>query len=289
MLKRIKNKNAEAFVGAGIKILIAVIIGALLLTTTYVLTKDTVIPSAKEKIEGMFDYTQNLGADIQENSGSATFSDGATLSWEELMLEENGTKYGYNANKVTETLIDRNAFEECSQLTDIVIHDGVTEIGTNAFGNCSNLKSVFMPNSVNLLGNRVFYYCSKMTDITLSSGITTLTKSLFEECHALKTIVIPDSVTSVGEQTFIYCYQLENVTMSSNLEVVDYLAFNETPKLKELNLPISIKTLKWGSFSYASVSDFYYEGTKAQWNALDKSNWDRNFSGYKIHCSDGDI
>ena len=47
---------AEAYVDTGVKILIAVVIGALLLTLLYVLFNDTIMPSVTEKVEGLFDY-----------------------------------------------------------------------------------------------------------------------------------------------------------------------------------------------------------------------------------------
>ena len=48
--------KAEAYVDTGVKILIAVVIGALLLTLLYALFNDTIMPSVTEKVEGLFDY-----------------------------------------------------------------------------------------------------------------------------------------------------------------------------------------------------------------------------------------
>lgn len=56
MIKKLKNKKGFGFVSSGVTILIAVVIGALLLGGTYTLTKDTVLPSAKAKVESMFDF-----------------------------------------------------------------------------------------------------------------------------------------------------------------------------------------------------------------------------------------
>ncbi len=47
---------AEAYVDTGVKILIAVVIGALLLTLLYALFNDTIMPSVTEKVEGLFNY-----------------------------------------------------------------------------------------------------------------------------------------------------------------------------------------------------------------------------------------
>ena len=47
---------AEAYVDTGVKILIAVVIGALLLGLLYALFNDTIMPTVTEKVEELFDY-----------------------------------------------------------------------------------------------------------------------------------------------------------------------------------------------------------------------------------------
>ena len=50
------NKRGEGYVDTGVKILIAVVIGALLLAGLYTLFNTTIIPTLTEKISGMFNY-----------------------------------------------------------------------------------------------------------------------------------------------------------------------------------------------------------------------------------------
>lgn len=47
---------AEAYVDTGVKILIAVVIGALLLAGLYALFNTTIMPTVTTKIEGLFNY-----------------------------------------------------------------------------------------------------------------------------------------------------------------------------------------------------------------------------------------
>ena len=51
------NKKAEGYVDTGLKILISVVIGALLLTALYALFGDTIMPTLTEKIQGLFNYS----------------------------------------------------------------------------------------------------------------------------------------------------------------------------------------------------------------------------------------
>ncbi|MDD2268114.1 MAG: DUF6133 family protein [Eubacteriales bacterium] len=53
----VSNIKAEGYVDSGVKILIAVVIGALLLGGLYVLFNTTIIPTVTSKITGLFSYT----------------------------------------------------------------------------------------------------------------------------------------------------------------------------------------------------------------------------------------
>ena len=52
----VANKKAEGYVDSGVKILIAVVIGALLLAGLYVLFNTTIMPAVTTKIQGLFNY-----------------------------------------------------------------------------------------------------------------------------------------------------------------------------------------------------------------------------------------
>ncbi len=52
----IETKTAETYVDTGVKVLIAVVIGALLLTLLYGLFEDTIMPTVVTKVQGLFNY-----------------------------------------------------------------------------------------------------------------------------------------------------------------------------------------------------------------------------------------
>ena len=52
----VANKKAEGYVDSGVKILIAVVIGALLLGGLYALFNSTIMPTVTTKIQGLFNY-----------------------------------------------------------------------------------------------------------------------------------------------------------------------------------------------------------------------------------------
>jgi hypothetical protein len=52
----ITNTRGEGYVDSGVKILIAVVIGALLLTGLYTLFDDTIMPTVTTKIQNLFNF-----------------------------------------------------------------------------------------------------------------------------------------------------------------------------------------------------------------------------------------
>ena len=52
----VANRSGEGYVDTAVKILIAVVIGALVLAALYALFGDVVMPAATERVREMFDY-----------------------------------------------------------------------------------------------------------------------------------------------------------------------------------------------------------------------------------------
>ena len=52
----VANTRAEGYVDSGVKILIAVVIGALLLSGLYALFSTTIMPTVTSKVQSLFNY-----------------------------------------------------------------------------------------------------------------------------------------------------------------------------------------------------------------------------------------
>lgn len=55
-VKVIETKKAETYVDTGVKVLIAVVIGALILALLYALFEDTIAPAVETKVGEIFNY-----------------------------------------------------------------------------------------------------------------------------------------------------------------------------------------------------------------------------------------
>jgi len=68
-------------------------------------------------------------------------------------------------------------------------------------------------------------------------------------------------------------------------------AINFVSTLKEIHLGNGLEQIDSEAiYGLDSLSDIYFNGTKAEWNAIPKGeNWLSNHPTVTLHCSDGDI
>lgn len=61
--------------------------------------------------------------------------------------------------------ISATVFENCTNLTEVVIKNNVSKIYFGAFKNCTNLERIALPSSISYFANDVFIGCNNLTDI----------------------------------------------------------------------------------------------------------------------------
>ena len=91
----------------------------------------------------------------------------------------------YEGLPVTEIADD--AFSSCTEITDVVIPDGVTRIGVSAFSYCTNLTTITVPRSVTEIEAGTCRDCPNLTTIEyLGTGAEwdSISKSLRTEMYA---------------------------------------------------------------------------------------------------------
>ena len=116
-------------------------------------------------------------------------------------------------NGVTE--IGFQAFAYCTSITSVTIPEGVESLGKGAFLGCSNLSSIKLPTSLTDLGTYTFYYCTALASIEIPNNVTTIGEYTFYNCTGLTSVVIPSSVTYIGYGAFDYCKSLTSFTDSA--------------------------------------------------------------------------
>lgn len=143
-------------------------------------------------------------------------------------------------------------FNECTSLTNITIPDSVTKIERYAFRGCKSLTSINIPDSVTRIDSGAFYMCESLTTIAIPDSVTILGSGAFEHCTGLTDITLPNSLTSIDESTFEYCSGLVNVTIPNSITSIGKRAFRGCKSLRSIKLPNSLISIGSGSRSNGS-------------------------------------
>ena len=128
------------------------------------------------------------------------------------------------------TSIGSYAFEDCSSLTRVDITDIAAwcEIGfvnyesnplyyaENLYLNGQLVTDLVIPDSVTSIGSCVFYDCDNLTSITIPDSVTGIGEEAFYSCDSLTSISIPDSVTSIGDYAFAHSTGLTGIWVDEN-------------------------------------------------------------------------
>ena len=88
---------------------------------------------------------------------------------------------------------------------DVQIPRGITELDHNVFKWCHFLKSVFIPDSLKIIGAFAFSWCGLLSDVVLPDGVTEIHLNAFAHCRSLKSIFIPKSVKIMDSYVFSSC------------------------------------------------------------------------------------
>lgn len=113
---------------------------------------------------------------------------------------------------------------------NIIVPDaikGVTpiNIGYNAFEEC-NLKSIILPNTVEILDDSCFYKSKELKHIT-GNNVTSIGHYAFEGCSNLRSECMPN-ILGVGDSVFKDCTMLHNIDFENSVEYLNFNVFRNS-------------------------------------------------------------
>jgi len=164
------------------------------------------------------------------------------------------------------------------EIKDLVIPDGVTNIGEYVFRDCSSLTSITIPSSVTRIGYGAFYGCCLQKDSFVNNSSLTNSTNwgavLFDMetsdglfindmvvigCRPWVTsVIIPDGVTGISERVFSGCSRLTSVTIGNSVTSIGWYAFSGCSSLTSVTIGNSVTNICGCAFcdcnSLASIS-----------------------------------
>ena len=160
-----------------------------------------------------------------------------------------------------------------NDIEKVIIGEGVKSLGFYAFQNCSNMTSIVIPEGVtSISGISPFAGCSSLTDITLPSTLTdvkinTFIDSKWYQEHpdgllylsnwlmgykgtmpANTTVEVVDGTVGIASFAFYNQTNLVGITIPDGVKSIGYFAFANT-SITSISIPSSIEYLGEGAFN----------------------------------------
>lgn len=172
------------------------------------------------------------------------------------------------------------AFENCKQLKQVIIPEGIKTIGLDAFSGCNSIASVKIPASVTYVAPRAFYSCDALTKIEVEDGneryesidgvlydkidkvIVAYPMGLASECYTVK-----EGTLTIGSNAFAVASKLETVVLPDSVTVIEERAFSAC-SVKSLYMSGGVVSCGYGPFSETDMT-IYFDGSEEEWNSIE--------------------
>ena len=139
-------------------------------------------------------------------------------------------------------------FRGCGSLEKIILPASLHSIGRGAFSGCTALKDIIIPKGVSILPRDVFFGCKSLTSVLLPESLAEIGESAFNGCLKLSSVIVPGSVKVIGKAAFCDCSSLVNVVLSDGLEIIQERSFGCCSSLESISIPKTVKQIEKNAF-----------------------------------------
>ena len=202
--------------------------------------------------------------------------------------------------------------DEDTEITDLIIPEGIETIGDNAFYYCSGLNSITIPSSLKTIGKGAFTLCEiekvVVSDLTSYCGITfgceigsRQGSRLFnDENTEIVDLIIPEGITSISGNAFYGFKNIKSVSIPGSLTTIGGSAFSFCEGLTKVIVP---DITAWCSISFDGYesnplywAQHLYSDNNTEITELEIPNQTERIEGYafynasfltKVRISDG--
>ena len=168
----------------------------------------------------------------------------------------------------------------------------VKTIGNDAFRDCTNITTLILSEGIEQVGENAFWYCTSITSLSLPSTLKEVGQAAFRGLERLKTLTIPGSLSYLPYHSFSLCHDLESIVIEEGVERIGTYALEEVfnNRLNYVEIPKSVTTIEEYAFRQCYIDAIHYAGTIADWNKISiDAKW-RDLSTFsKIVCLDGEL
>ena len=140
------------------------------------------------------------------------------------------------------SILGCNVFNGCNMISSLDFSTTrLTEVGEQAFNACSQLSDVKLPSSVEYIGDEAFMYTAiNNIDWSHLHKLQSIEGSLFYGIGSLKSVILPLGVEEIKASAFALCSGLSTISLPYNLTAIGDWAFANCTSLRSISCPTPV-------------------------------------------------
>lgn len=163
-------------------------------------------------------------------------------------------------------ILGPKCFQNCRDVTSIIIPDSVVKIGGAAFSSVG-VKNLVIPDSVTEIGG-AFVSAPQLESLRLSKNLKELPRYCLQNLVNLKELIIPEGVKKIPYR-FLYSSNLKDLDLPESIEEISSQAFYSC-NLGTLKIPENVKTFEAPTFVRCKIRALIFEGSPPKINIPEK-------------------
>ena len=188
----------------------------------------------------------------------------------------------FDNEHVKNLTINAGYIEEYNGYTNLVnlnIGSGVTEIGSDSFKDCPKLKNITFAEGIRYIESYVFVNDTSIENLTFPNSLTTIGSYVCDNCTNLTAITIGNGVSELDTYTFTNLSKLKNVTLGNGVEVIQNDAFNNSNNIETVTLGNNIVNISYAAFGVPThLTTITFTNTSRNWYYEDNDYNEIEFS-----------
>jgi len=145
-------------------------------------------------------------------------------------------------------VIPYRVFRGRRQLKEVLLPEGLEEIGEYAFSRCELLECINYPSSLTNIGKHSFNGCISLKEVVLPQGLQEIGLGAFRDCVSLARIDFPSTLFKIGDRAFLRCILLKAVMLPEGLRGIGDEAFRDCESLEQINCVSTLIRIGMGAF-----------------------------------------
>lgn len=139
----------------------------------------------------------------------------------------------------------------------LTVREGTTIIAANFATGNKNVKTLVLPNTVQVIGRDAFYDCTGLREVTLPESLNTVMDGAFQNCAIEGTLTFPKTMVSVGASAFANCDSLDKVVISDAKMSIGFGAFAGSEYIDTVLCGSKLTRMDDGAFAYCSSLKYF--------------------------------